>query len=70
MCSKLRLKRIMKGFTQYHLEKLTGIQQSLISLYERGIRTPRHEHKEKLGRALKCAPADLFHDVGGDNDRS
>lgn len=60
MISMLRLERIKRGLSQYHLEKLTGISQSIISLYERGIRIPREDHKKKLGRALNCSTTNLF----------
>jgi transcriptional regulator with XRE-family HTH domain len=43
-----RLARLKAGFSQHMVEAETGIHQSLLSLYEREIRTPPERHKKLL----------------------
>jgi transcriptional regulator with XRE-family HTH domain len=48
----LKLTRMEKGLSQWEIAKETGIHQSTISLYERGYKDPKPEHKEILAKAL------------------
>lgn len=48
--SPLRMARLQVGKSQWHVAKETGISQSLVSLYERGLREPKPEHKEALAK--------------------
>jgi transcriptional regulator with XRE-family HTH domain len=42
--------RLQVGKSQWHVAKETGISQSLVSLYERGLREPKPEHKKALAK--------------------
>ena len=46
----LRLARLQRGLSQWHVSQETNIHQSLISLYERELREPSKEHKEVLAK--------------------
>lgn len=46
----LRLTRLKKGLSQWHVAKETGILQTLISLYERNLKEPTPQHKEILAK--------------------
>ena len=60
MISNLRKARLFQGKSQYHLEKETSIPQTLISLYERGLRRPSQNQKEQLALALGVSEKELF----------
>lgn len=62
MISKLKKTRLLKGKSQYHLEQMTGIHQSRISLIESGYRNPTQEQKNKLAKALGINEKRLFSD--------
>lgn len=55
--SLLKLARLEKGLSQWHVSKETGISQSLVSLYKRDLVEPNRAHKEALaslyGRSMK-----------------
>ena len=46
----LKLTRLKRGLSQWHVAKETGILQTLISLYERELKEPKPEHKESLAK--------------------
>ncbi len=46
----LRLARLERGLSQWHVSQETNIHQSLISLYERELREPSEEHKKTLAK--------------------
>jgi transcriptional regulator with XRE-family HTH domain len=46
----LRLARLERGLSQWHVSQETNIHQSLISLYERELREPSKEHKDILAK--------------------
>lgn len=46
----LKLARLERGLSQWHVSQETNIHQSLISLYERKLREPSKEHKEILAK--------------------
>ena len=60
MISKLKQARFLQCKTQYHLEKETGISQTLISLFERGYRKPNSRQKKLLAEALRVPEYKLF----------
>ena len=49
---KLKELRKEKGFTQKELGKAVGISEVMIGQYERGVRTPKIEMREKIANAL------------------
>ena len=53
----MRLRRLMsrKGVTQMVLSELTGIPQSMISLYMNGKNTPSFYKVDKIAKALNCS---------------
>ena len=59
--SLLKHYRIDKGLTLFDLGRKTGIQPGRLSQIERGLVTPRAEEIERLSRALRAKPAELFH---------
>ena len=60
MISKLKQERLLQGITQYRLEQETSIHQTLISLFERGIRKPNSKQKKLLAKALRVPEYKLF----------
>lgn len=48
--NRLRLARLETNKSQWEISRETGIAQSLISLYERELVTPKSVHKEKLAK--------------------
>jgi len=51
--NEIKKRRLISGFTQYDIEKLTGISQARLSLIERGYRQPNPEELLKLLEVLK-----------------
>lgn len=49
---KLKELRKEKGFTQKELGEIIGISEVMIGQYERGVRTPKIEMREKIANAL------------------
>ena len=58
--NKIKRRRLELEFTQYQLEKLTGINQSKLSLIEAGYREPTVEEKKKIAKVLKIEAQELF----------
>lgn len=48
--NRLKLARLERGLSQWHVSQETNIHQSLISLYERELRVPSEEHKKTLAK--------------------
>lgn len=48
------------GLTQEKLGELTGLDRGYISGVERGVRNPAIQNIEKIAKALKIKPAQLF----------
>jgi len=63
--NKIKKRRLELEFTQYQVEKLTGINQSKLSLIEAGYREPTAEEKKKIARVLRTEAQELF-----DTDRN
>jgi transcriptional regulator with XRE-family HTH domain len=51
--------RRRKPLTQVQLAELANVDQTYISLIERGLRTPSDEIKQRLAEALGIAPSKL-----------
>ena len=60
----LRLERLKKGWTQYHVHYLTGVPQSLISYAERGYPALSEKHKKKITEAFSLPMQELFPEEG------
>jgi len=60
MISKLKQERLLQGKSQYYLEQKTKIHQTLISLFERGIRKSNSKQKKLLAKALRFPEYELF----------
>ena len=58
--NKVRKKRRELEFSQYEIEKLTGITQSKLSLIEQGYREASPEEKRQLAKVLKSEICELF----------
>lgn len=58
--TKLKQKRLEKGYTQQKLAELTGIKQQSISSYESGEQFPRRKAFEKLAEVLECSIGELI----------
>lgn len=58
--NKIKKRRRDLELTQYQVEKLTGIQQSRLSLIESGYREPNAREREMLARALRTDESTLF----------
>ena len=62
--NKIKKRRLEFEFTQYDLEKLTGINQSKLSLIEAGYREPTAEEKKKIAKVLRAEAQELFKSGG------
>ena len=62
--NNLREFRIKKLMTQKELAEKSGVSQVTISFIENSLSAPMDLTKQKLARALKCAPKDLFPEEG------
>jgi len=58
--NNLREFRIRKLMTQKELAAKSGVSQVTISFIENSLSTPMGLTKQKLARALKCMPAQIF----------
>ena len=58
--NKVKKRRLDLEFSQYQLEKLTGINQSKLSLIEAGYRNPTPEEKKKIAKILRTEVQELF----------
>ena len=58
--NKVKKRRLDLEFSQYQLEKLTGINQSKLSLIEAGYRNPTPEEKKKIAKVLRTEVQELF----------
>ena len=58
--NKVKKRRLDLEFSQYQLEKLTGINQSKLSLIEAGYREPTPEEKKKIAQVLRTKAQELF----------
>jgi transcriptional regulator with XRE-family HTH domain len=57
---RLRDTRQLRGWSQYELERRSGINQKSISNYERGVQTPSAATLHKLADALGVSSAYLL----------
>lgn len=57
---RLREARIEAGLTQEALAELCGVDQQMISHWERGLGAPRDPTRPRLARALDMSVHDLF----------
>jgi transcriptional regulator with XRE-family HTH domain len=60
--NNLREFRIKKLMTQKELAEKSGVSQVTISFIENSLSTPMDLTKQKLSRALKCTPKEIFPD--------
>ena len=58
--NKLKITRILKGFSQRQLAKEIGISQSNISRYEKNLQQPTETVKQKISQVLEFPATDLF----------
>lgn len=58
--NKLKKRRLELELTQYDIEKLIGISQSKLSLFEGDYRIPKPEEKRKLAKVLRAETKNLF----------
>ena len=52
--------REQAGMTQVQLAKKMNVDQSAVSLWERGETKPLKKYRKKLARVLGCTEVDLF----------
>lgn len=58
--NRIKKRRLELEFTQYDIEKLSGINQSKLSLIEAGYREPTPEEKKKIAKVLRTDVQELF----------
>jgi len=58
--NKIKKRRFELGFSQYEVERLSGIPQSRLSLIEKGYREPSLEEKKVLAKTLRAEIQELF----------
>lgn len=51
--------RFKRGLTQYDLTLKTGIQQSKISLFERGYLKPSDDETRRIAKVLNLRPVEI-----------
>ena len=56
----LRLERLKRGFSQYHLAFNSGVPQVSISYAERWYPSLKRKQKEKIAKFLNMTIEDLF----------
>jgi transcriptional regulator with XRE-family HTH domain len=56
----IRAQRELLGMTQRQLADAIKVDQSAVSLWEKGAKAPTVEHQLAVARALKVAPRILF----------
>jgi transcriptional regulator with XRE-family HTH domain len=52
--------RILKGLTQFDLQKKSGVSHSTLSMIERGHREPTSKQKKTLTRVLGVPEQSIF----------
>jgi len=57
--TKIKIKRIERGITQWELAKMIGIHPTTMSLFETGKIKPSKETLEKIAKILGCSPEEL-----------
>lgn len=57
---KLKILRILKGLTQFELQRQSDVSHSTICMIERGIRRPTNQQKKKLSMALEVSEKVIF----------
>ncbi len=60
MLHPLRLRRLEKEMSQYHLSFLSGVPQVKISYAERGYPSLNEKQKEVIARTLGCTREEVF----------
>ena len=63
--SRLRIERLLRGFTLYRMEGETGIHEARLSRIERGERPARQDEAMALGRVFDLGVEDLFEKADG-----
>jgi transcriptional regulator with XRE-family HTH domain len=58
--TRLRRRRLEKGWTLKHLSELTGLSLQTLSSLERGTREPRPATITLLARVLECQPIEMM----------
>ena len=58
--SPVRLERVKQGQTMFDIHRRTGINMARLSYIERRLVDPRPDEQDRIARALKMTPAELF----------
>ena len=58
--TRLRRRRLEKGWSLEDLARATGLTRQTLGLLERGRREPHPANIAKIAEALGCLPADLM----------
>ena len=56
----LKIARIKVGKSQHLLSYETGVPQSVLSLFEQGLKQPKREDAKKIAKALNTSVVDIF----------
>ena len=56
----LKIARVKVGKSQHLLSFETGVPQSVLSLFEQGLKQPKDEEARKIAKALNTGVADIF----------
>jgi len=59
MLTKMKLRRLMLGKSQYALANETGVFQNRLSLIERRLVKPRPHERKQLARVLGLSEAEI-----------
>ena len=59
----LEVARRNKNFTQHQLAKLARVDQTFVSMVERGVALPTDDQRLRFAAALECDPAILTDEV-------
>jgi len=60
----LRLERLKRSWTQYHVQFLSGVPQALISYAERGYPALNIKQRKKIAETFGLSEGELFPEKG------
>ena len=60
---RLKQERLRRGWTLVEVTKRTGLEPSLVSQIERGLRVPYPVWRRRIAKAFKMSEEELFSEV-------
>ena len=60
---EMRVARIRESLSQHRLSSMTGINQTLISMFEQGYRKPNRNQAQAIAKTLRVKVDNIFPEV-------